>query len=738
MHAFELHFPGDPSRPWEHVMMKTDDKLLHDAREASRNKPLKQEPRFSLKEVGTFHFHNNQVLGDGSALLLNMRGVKMLHKGRQEQIDIRSKYPSTGGPWTREVVKNTKNVGDKVWAPYHVLNTLDIGGYQTSSDEYNGKYYQCMILSGSSYGGLCYRILVEFTGGQQCEVHIADIRETPPPERGRGGDKRQLCNFTIWAPPFRRWKNDEIKVNINSEWSPGEKLKRIVGGLEVEFTLPNDLEKLPWNKEKTARCFTLKMPASFMKDECEATREWDDLNLKAEKQLDKYPMKTDGTRRLPIDVEQLFDSGEGKMVEGSAFMHYRANLEKANPDGTIILSFKNGYTIYDYNPEWISDDQLDDINYRVPRNGIPYNPPEFEEGEYVDIDYDRLGRKAVSSVILKKNENGTYKTKSRFREWSHHHKDYFMGKEVIDEETAHDIIYKEVNKDWGFRSGNTHGKVITPMDIETERKQHLKCGRDWVPHNSGAKIIGGGLEKDGILAWATWFARSEKENINITQLCLGQATQHLIGNLMKPTIFAWTHGVSSPKYEWRPLKTITENDVKGVPLLMGFYKKALKIHGGEEGNGCIFASYFMKFAEGRKKKALRRWIPQEFETEEDTLENTPEEKQYELLLSANVRLEGNNREMKDIIMGMEEKIKNLENGGESINRSPSHEFDDYKGGIKEAINWKPSHSNQIISETVEKNKEESFRLITNIALLCAGACVIESIMKYWSNSRMIG
>lgn len=742
MPAFGLHFPGDPSRPWERIRMEPDDKLLHDeltkrdarlAWQMPRDKPLKQEPRFSLKEVGTFHFHNNHVLGDGSALLLNMRGVKMLHKGRQEQIDVRSKYPSTGGPWTREVIKNTKNVGDKVWAPYHVLNSLDIGGYQRSSDEYKGKYYPCMILSGSSYGGLCERVLVEFAGGQQCEVHIADIRDTPPPERGRGGDKRPLCNFTIWAPPFRRWKNDEIKVEIKSEWSPGEKLKRIVGGLEVEFTLPKNLEKLPWNREKTTRCFTLKMPAPFMDTECEATREWDELNLKAEKQLDKYPMKTDGSRRLPIDVEQLYGPGEGKMFEDSAFMHYRANLEKANPDGTIILSFKNGYTIYDYNPEWISDDQLDGINYRAPRNGIPYNPPEFEKGEYVDIDYDRLGRKAVSSVILEKNENGSYKTKSRFREWSHHHKDYFMGKEVIDEETAHDIIYKEVNKDWGFRSGNPLGKVIPPMDPDTERKQHLKYGRDRVPHNSASKIIGGGLEKYGILAWATWFTRSEKDkNINITQMSLGHHYQY---GGMKPTIFSWTtrdeHGASSPKYEWIPLKTITENDVKGIPLLASFYKKALKIHGGEEGNGCLFASYFMEFAEGREKKTLRRWRPQEFETEEDSLEKTHEERQYDLLLSANVRLEENNREMKEIIMRMDEKIKLLENRGEPINRSPRHEFDDYKDWTREAINRKVGDSNKIISEKVEKNKEESFRLITNIAMVCAGACVIETIMKYW-------
>ena len=324
--------------------------------------------------------------------------------------------------------------------------------------------------------------------------------------------------------------------------------------------------------------------------------------------------------------------------------------------------------------------------------------------------------------------------------WSWEHAQ-MMGlevEEVIDEETAHDIIYKEVNKDWGFRSGNPLGKVIPPMDPDTERKLHLKYGRDRVPHNSASKIIGGGLEKDGILAWATWFARSEKEkNINITQLCLGHEWHYDGG--MKPTIFAWTtHGVSSPKYEWIPLKTITEKDVKGVPLLMGFYKKALKIHGGEEGNGCLFASYFMEFAEGREKKTLRRWIPQEFEKEEDTLENTPEEKQYDLLLSANVRLEGNNREMKNIIMGIEEKINLLENGGESINRSPCHEFDDYKDWTRKAINCKVEDSNQIISETVEKNKEETFRLITNIAMVCAGACVIETIMKYWSTPRMIG
>jgi len=761
MPAFQLHFPAsgfalNSSRSG----MKTDEELLHDelkkrdARQAHRPE-LKPEPRFSHKDVGTFHFHRTELLGDGSALLLNLRGVQLLHKGRIEQIDARSKYP-------RE--EETTNVGDRVWVPHHVSKTIDVAGYTRSSGELTNQYYPARILcSHHVVGELCSRITVEFDGGRQADVHIGDIRETPPPARGRGGDKRFLCNFTLWAPPFRRWLNDEIKVNVNTKWTPGEMIQRVVGGLEVQFTVPEDLEKLPWNKEKTARCFTLKMPGYVKAQEWKyKVRDWDEFNRKAEEQLEKYPMPMDGSRRLPEGVEELCHSGEAKMFEDSPFPHYRANVEKANPDGTIVLRFKNGYTIQDYNPDWIPEKYLDGINYRAPRGGIPYNPPEFEEGEYVNIDYERKG-KPVYSVILNDNLNGTYKTESRYRNWCRVHQKYMMGDKVVEEETAHDIIYKEVDSEWGFRTGCARWRTIPPIERKKQKTLHCNLGRDKESCRSTYKKIDNILEGDGMLAWATWFRRSEKvKNINLTQMCLGQIDYYSETTpsgrcyIMKPAIFAWTTWEKQggrtasndrrweqrvEQYQWIPLKTITENDVKGVPLLEGFYKKALKNHGTEEGNADLFASYFMEFAKGRNKKTLRRWRPQEFETKEDTLEKTPEEKQYDLLLSANVKLEEKNRQMEEMMIKMEKKIKGLHSrvtGGESIKGTTWHEFDDYKDWTTEEINRRVGDSHQRMIGKIQKNKEGTFTFIRNIALLCAGACVVDTILKNGSIPMIIG
>ena len=774
MPASQLHFPAPGlALDSSYSRMKTDDKLLHDeltkrdARHAGPQPPLKLEPRFSHKEVGTFHFHRTELLGDGSALLLNLRGVELLHKGSIEQIDARSKYP-IHGERDDEGNENT-NVGDRVWVPHHVSETIDVSGYTRSSAELTNKYYPARILSGWNYGGgdLCNRIMVEFDGGNTKEVHIGDIRETPPPARGRGGDKRFLCNFTIWAPPFRRWHNDEIKVNVNTKWTPGETIQRIVGGLEVQFTVPEDLDKLPWNKEKTARCFTLKMPGYVKAQEWKyKVRDWDIINRKAEEQLKKYPMPKDGSRRLPDGVEELYHSGEAKMFVDSPFPHYRANVEKANPDGTIVLSFKNGYTIQDYNPDWISDDYLDKINYRAPRGGTPYNPPEFEEGEYVNIDYERTG-KPVYSVILEKNANGTYKTESRYRRWSHYHQDYTMGDKVVDEETTHDIIYKEVDSEWGFRTGFSLGRTIPPMEKGAQKTIHRKLGRDKEQSKSVYKKIHSALENDGILSWATWFRRSEKvKNINLTQMCLGQIdyyseTAISVGGgrgsyIMKPAIFAWStwekegncsdtverggFRPSREQYQWIPLKTITEKDVNGVPLLEAFYKKALKNHGCEEGNADLFASSFMEFAKGRNKGTLRRWRPQEFQTEEESLEKTPEEKRFDLLLSANVRLEKKNREMEEMVMNMDKKMKSLKNRSGRAHTSTIHEMEDYKDWTEKTIDRKIGDYNQRLgglTKKVEKHKEDSAQFLKYIALGWAGIYVIECAMKYWSTPRMI-
>ena len=774
MPAFQLHFPAQGlALNSSRSRMKTDEELLHDdltkrdARRAGSQPSLKPEPRNSHKEVGTFHFHRTELLGDGSALLLNLKGVQLLHKGSIEQIDARSKYPRSE-TWGADQDESTTNVGDRVWAPHHVSENVDVAGYTRSSVELTNQYYPARILSGCYYGGadLCSRIMVEFDGGQQTELHIGDIRETPPPARGRGGDKRFLCNFTLWAPPFRRWPNDEIEVTINTKWTPGETIQRVVGGLQVQFTVPEDLEKLPWNKEKTARCFTLKMPSYVKAQEWKyKVRDWDRINREAEEQLKKYPVpKDDSRRRLPEGVKELHHSGEAKMFEDSPFPHYRANVEKANPDGTIVLSFKNGYTIQDYNPDWISDDYLDKINYRAPRGGIPYNPPEFEEGEYVNIDYERTG-KPVYSVILKKNANGTYKTESRYREWNHYHQEYTMGDKVVEEETAHDIIYKEVDAEWGFRTGCALWKSIPSMEKDKQKTVHRKSGRDTETYNSIYKNIDTDLENDGILSWATWFRRSEKvKNINLTQMCLGQIDYYsettvsaggTSGSyIMKPAIFAWTtwekqgeladtgkrhcYRLKHEKhhhYQWIPLKTITENDVKGIPLLEGFYKKALKNHGTEEGNADLFATYFMEFAKGRNKNTLRRWRPQEFETEEDTLEKTPEEKQYDLLLSANVRLEEKNRKMEEMVMKMDNKIKRIESRSGRVGASTFHEFDGYKEWTEKTIDWKIGDSHQRIIGKIQKNKGDSSQLLKHIALGWAAIYVVECALKYWSTEK---
>ena len=252
-------------------------------------------------------------------------------------------------------------------------------------------------------------------------------------------------------------------------------------------------------------------------------------------------------------------------------------------------------------------------------------------------------------------------------------------------------------------------------------------------------------------------------NINLTQMCLGQIDYYSETTLsaggtsgcyiMKPAIFAWTTWEKQggrtasndrrwetrvEQYQWIPLKTITENDVKGVPLLEGFYKKSLKNHGSEEGNADLFASYFMEFAKGRNKKTLRRWRPQEFETKEDTLEKTPEEKQYDLLLSANVRLEEKNRKMEEMVMKMDKKIKCIESRSGRAHASTWDEFDDYKDWTKEEINRRIGDAHQRMIGKIQKNKKGTFTFIRNIALLCAGACVVDIILKNGSIPMIIG
>ena len=146
----------------------------------------------------------------------------------------------------------------------------------------------------------------------------------------------------------------------------------------------------------------------------------------------------------------------------------------------------------------------------------------------------------------------------------------------------------------------------------------------------------------------------------------------------------------------------------------------------------------MEFAKGRNKNTLRRWRPHEFETEEDTLEKTPEEKQYDLLLSANVRLEERNRKMEKMMMKMDKKIKHLQSGGGPVKGSSWSEFEDYMDWTEKTIDRKVGDSNQCMRGKIQKNKDDSAQLLKYLALGWAGIYVVECAMKYWSTPSLIG
>ena len=164
----------------------------------------------------------------------------------------------------------------------------------------------------------------------------------------------------------------------------------------------------------------------------------------------------------------------------------------------------------------------------------------------------------------------------------------------------------------------------------------------------------------------------------------------------------------------------------------------MKNHGTEEGNADLFASYFMEFAKGRKKNTLRRWRPHEFETGEDTLEKTPEEKQYDLLLSANVRLEEKNRKMEEMVMKMDTKIKRIESRSGRAHASTFHEFDGYKEWTEKTIDWKIGDSHQRMIGKIQKNKDDLATTCKHIALGWAVVYVVECALKYWSTEKIIG
>ena len=91
--------------------------------------------------------------------------------------------------------------------------------------------------------------------------------------------------------------------------------------------------------------------------------------------------------------------------------------------------------------------------------------------------------------------------------------------------------------------------------------------------------------------------------------------------------------------------------------------------GIEEGNGDLFAKYFMEFAEVRKEKTLMHWIPQQFEHLVYSEGITKEEDKMNTLLSANMKLEEKIRNIEKetsiCIKELNNKIAQLEKKSES-------------------------------------------------------------------------
>ena len=694
MPAFNLQFPGDKSRaiiPDETLFHS--DRVKNDARKP-QTRDIPQEPYRSQVLEGSFHFHKNITMGDNSGLLLNLRGAQNLYC--TEDLSATRFTKSKGIPVSLEETTPFTPNSIEVWAPYFITNPevteqLDTPP-KTNRAAYQTKYYPATIIKVLKKNWRSSNILVEFNDNQKREVHIADLRKSKPPKRGRGGDKRFLCNFSIWAPPFRKWEKDSVSVDVRRSWVPGQKIENIIiEGLMCSFTLPSDFEKLPWNKEKTVRQFTLKISDDNISDFKYKKREWDKLNEEAQdhsKEFEHHPSP------LTRGNEKKNNSGEGKMFDDSPFMHYRANVERANPDGTIVVSWKNGYIDASYDPDLISEDQLDAINYRSPLGGKLYNPPEFEDGEYVNIDYERQGL-SVKARIVKKNPDGSYVTSSRYREQYEGFVDnrpgFILGSEVIEEKTPHDVIYKEIDDSWGFRTGNvmTNEPMILPKTVceaasQWETRKHHNEGRDKV-HYLLEKVISHKLQDDGgMVAWMTWFSRSNTEYIiqmcsgkknysykDVSQFCLGKTVDRLTGE-NRPSIFKWRtpNPITEKDYclnttywktncKWMEQITITEDDVKGVPILEAAYKKALMNHGGEDGNAYLIAKYLMEFAEGRVKGSSRRWRAQQFK-EGDSDEKTKEEKQLIMLISANKRIEEKNRRLEERMIELEAIVANSE------------------------------------------------------------------------------
>ena len=624
MPAFNLRHAGSGTihRTTKVKMGHTDEGILYlDRLSGSVHHRLTREEGKHIKEplaeTGLFRFHSSIVMGDGSALLLNKRGAEFLyHASDTDELKQR--------------------IGEEIWAPCGQR-------FRHQPEPMSERYFKGIIHDVRSTSYSSHNIVVKFPNGHfNTDVHISELRKTKPHRRGRGGHAGAVSGMTIWVAPFFTW-DDPIKIDVDPSWVPGEKkqlplhCKRV-----VEFTVPTEQEqtRLPWNNHpeghsKRRKVFLLQLPKAL-------DQEWDKRNADAEKQLKEHPEMKD------TDTRKKVHSGPPKFFGDSQVAHYHANIVEMKPDGTLVIRWKNGYQIADYDSDDIPDEELEFVNYRRSLNGKPYNPHEFSTFPfYCNIDYERDGDPSYSEVIAM-NDDGTFQTISNSRVKSMKHgksHGWVISEKVEEPSTEHDIIHPLDDNDWGFRSSLSFSLGGT-RSSKKEKKLHLWAGKEDLPEDlkDGSWNIRDQCKEDGgILAWMTWLHSPEENSVtergtkvrsrNVSQFCLGSARSVVSATTTEvvPVIFKWDLPNDSERYTrsgsrdcccWTEQTSITEDEVKGVPLLHAVYKKSLKEHGQEEGLGRVFAAHLMKFAEGRveEEKQLdyeedfsvaKRWKPQQ-------------------------------------------------------------------------------------------------------------------------------
>lgn len=606
-----------------------------------------------------FQFHSDIVLGDGSSLLLNKRGVEYLYKSRREHVDRLAKFDKDWESWNAkndiEYSKLEGKVGMKVWAPVKLRNLH--GAWVDMNPDFkcaDGIYHQATILKLLENHWTTHCILVEFRGGFKQEVHISDLRMSPPPPRGRGGDKRKMVmNPLIWAAPFRIPREEHVDVVYEEYWQPGQKVMKTFGwNCMVNFTVPENVEGLPLNNENPPRrYFKVKLPVPSQK-EYDIKGKWDEANSKLNET--ERSMKNTAT--------------DGVKYKESPYPHYLCKVMKVNDNGTIEVRWANGYIDKEYNPENVTEDQLDLINYRVPRNGAPYNPPELDVGEQVYVDRDRKGKYEPVKICAQLTD-GTYLISE---------KDASEAGDEDLEYVAHDLLHRGFDPKWNMDLRN--GPIMYPeVDPNAEKAIHQDVSGDTHPNHgwkSSYKRASKEIRDDGgILAWCKWLKKESPpmtESGDIPQdiiipYCLGKIESRG-GSFhdpekddLRPAIFRWSFTEKSAywktRLKWIHVETIRKDDVHGIPLLEAIYNKVIKENGMEDGNGDLFALELMKFSEGRKKNTVRRWRPQQFQ--EEAIEDSEEEKRFNTLLSVNVSFEKKNIELEKQILGLKEEIEGL-------------------------------------------------------------------------------